>query len=174
MSFPAKLAPNGSLTLTLPSSRSVEVPKTTPTFPVWDGAVPDDTYGGKSVLDADGEAAFAELFILRLFEKNGWEGVWIDTFGGTTYHKRYWQDEVVTVPRGAQEVLKVIGERNGGMGGCFDVFAWRGEDVFFAEAKQKGADSIRDTQKEWLDYALDTGLPLDSFLIVEWTKEASG
>jgi hypothetical protein len=48
------------------------------------------------------------------------------------------------------------------------VFCWRDGAVIFAEAKRKGRDRIRTTQRRWLEASLDAGIPLDSFLIVEW------
>ena len=53
--------------------------------------------------------------------------------------------------------------------GCWDVFCWKGDMTLFAEAKRRGRDQIRDTQKRWLAAALDMGVPLESLLIVEWS-----
>jgi len=49
------------------------------------------------------------------------------------------------------------------------VFCWRDGKYLFAESKRFGHDKFRRPQLEWLEAALGIGLPLDSFLIVEWT-----
>jgi len=167
--LPDTLVPDESRTLSLPSGRSVDVPTATPPFPEWRGEVPSDTYGGKSVLDANGHPAFAELLILRRLERTGWSGVWIDTFR-RTYRRHYWRDEPdITLPERVQQSLNAITDANGSASGCFDVCAWTDEHLLFAEAKRKHHDAIRETQKEWLERALNTGMEIDSFLIVEWS-----
>ena len=94
-------------------------------------------------MDSDGEPAFAEIRTLRLLEKAGWTGVWVDTFR-RTYRKRYWQEEKsVELPTSKQQLISEIEAENGSASGCFDIYCWRGEDVLFAEAKRKNNDSIR-------------------------------
>ena len=169
--LPESLASDGILTLSLPSGRNVDVPKASPAFKQWQGEMPDDTYGGKMVLDADGEPAFAELLILRHLEQAGWNGVWIDTFR-QTYRRYYWSDDSkITLPERVQQSLDVITDANGSASGCFDVCAWTEERLLFAEAKREHHDAIRETQKEWLESALKMGLPTNSFLIVEWSLD---
>jgi hypothetical protein len=147
----------------------VEVPTATPTFPKWKGETPNDTYGRKPVLDANGHPAFAELLILRHLERTGWSGIWIDTFR-RTYRRHYWRDEPeITLPERVHQSLDAITDANGSASGCFDVCAWTDEDLLFVEAKRKHHDAIRETQKEWLERALNTGMEIDSFLIVEWS-----
>jgi hypothetical protein len=51
------------------------------------------------------------------------------------------------------------------------VFAWRGTKILFAEAKKQRKDFLRGSQHGWLEAALDEGVPLSSFLIVEWALE---
>jgi hypothetical protein len=58
------LVPTTTQTLQLPKSGWVSVPKSTPSFAVWTGEMPDDTYNGKQVLDWAGRPAFAELAVL--------------------------------------------------------------------------------------------------------------
>jgi hypothetical protein len=36
------------------------------------------------------------------------------------------------------------------------------------EAKRRGKDRIRNSQRKWLETALTSGVPLESFLIFEW------
>jgi hypothetical protein len=53
-------------------------------------------------------------------------------------------------------------------GGCWDIFAWRDSGILFAESKQRSNDSIRSAQARWLEHALENGVPLSSFLIIEY------
>ena len=71
----------------------MQIPKVAPVFRLWSGEFTGDTYGNKPLFDVDGTPMVAELAILRLFLKDGWDGVWVDTF-----RKKYrtsWEDEGV-------------------------------------------------------------------------------
>jgi 5-methylcytosine-specific restriction endonuclease McrA len=143
------------------------VPKATPFFRKWTGTVPENTYNNKPVLDFDGEMVFAELAILRAFERAGWEGRWIDSYRNR-YRIGYWGENVTKeLPAEQRAILGSIHAK----GGCFDVFCWRDGAVMFAESKWKDRDAIRETQRRWLEAALDKRLSLESFLIVEWGFE---
>lgn len=127
----------------------------------------------EEVLDSGGEPTFAEIRILRLLEKAGWVGVWVDTFR-RTYRKRYWQkEEPVELPTSKQQLISEVEEENGSASGCFDIYCWRGQAVLFAEAKRKNNDSIRETQRQWVESALSTGVPLNSLLVVEWDLQSA-
>jgi hypothetical protein len=75
MRYPDLLVPTTIEIIELPSGVTVQIPKTEPTFDLWKGKPISDTYGNKIVLDCDGESVFAELAILRIFQKDGWQGV---------------------------------------------------------------------------------------------------
>jgi hypothetical protein len=117
----------GTLPLTLPSGRKVEVKLRLMGFEEWNGAKPDlpRLWSSKGYLNHEGKPLFAELVILRMLEKNG------------------------------------------GRRGCWDVFAWRATDFVFAEAKLTDRDKIRESQRAWLDFALQVGLLPSAFLIIE-------
>lgn len=167
--LPKELQPSERLTFELSSGHAVDLPKATPAFELWHGALPGDTYGGKTVLDVGGEPVFAEIAILRLLQRTGWSGVWVDTFR-RTYRRSYWREgETITLPEKVQRLIDTIEMENGSASGCFDVCAWTEVDVLFAEAKRKGHDRIRQTQKRWIDSALKAELPLDALLVVEWS-----
>ena len=72
------------------------------------------------------------------------------------------------LPDTPHAVFREIERKNGGRRGCWDVFAWRRDEVVFAEAKRMEKDRIRESQRAWLDAALEVGIPLSAFLIVEW------
>jgi len=60
----------------LSSGEVVSVVKRHLSLKLWNGAPVPDTYGGKAVLDYNGQPLFAELVVLRMLEGDGWEGVW--------------------------------------------------------------------------------------------------
>jgi hypothetical protein len=78
--YPEPLTPDSEEIVRLPSGDEVRLPKTRPTFKRWIGEFTGDTYGNKPILDIDGKAMFAELAILKIFQMNGWDGVWVDNF----------------------------------------------------------------------------------------------
>ena len=151
---------------TLPSGRSVSIPKTTPKFDLWRETVPFDRYGNKPVLSFDRQPLFAELVILRTLEGDGWTGAWVDTY------RRCFRREVsakVELPQDIAAQLKGIHAKTGSRGGCFDVVAWRDRQILFAESKWADRDQIRSSQLRWLEAALSSGFEPESFLIVEWS-----
>lgn len=156
--------------LHLPSGREVDVPKTRPTFKRWwVGEFAGDTYGNKPIVDVDGEALFAELAILRTYQKDGWEGVWVDTYRGK--YRTSWVDDGVELPSHKKRLLQEVYARAGSRAGCFDVFCWNDDSVVFVESKRKRKDRIRATQLRWLEAAISSRVTLDSLLVVEWSFE---
>jgi hypothetical protein len=47
--------------------------------------------------------------------------------------------------------------RSGKRSGAFDILAWSGESVVFAEAKHGGKDALRPSQQAWIEAALLEG-----------------
>jgi hypothetical protein len=125
-----------------------------------------DTYGRKPLINLDGEVVYAELAILRLFQAEGWQGVWVDTY---RRKMRTGITEYVSLPAEQQKLLRQIYQAAQTTGGCFDLFCWQHDMVLFAESKRKRRDQIRQTQLKWLEGAMTLGLSPDSFLFVEWT-----
>jgi len=132
---------------------------------LWAGEQPIETYGSKTVLDYEGRPAFAELAILWTLTDAGWDGAWVDTFGGR-YRSGFWDNAPdVVLPAHVLELLSRIGTRAGGHGGAFDVVAWRGASVVFVEAKRCGRDRLRASQRRRMAAAEAEGAVL---LLVEW------
>lgn len=173
------LTPNGERVACLPSVFL--------RFPAWQGQPFVDDYGKKTaaMIDLDGEHLFAELAILRLLERDGWEGRWVTTYGSKGEIWKYlteWRD----VPRqdqvsrpirddGARGLMAAIADRSGNrFAGCWGVFAWRGSDYVFMEAKRqapKDMDSVKPSQAAWVRAALslrDSPLTPGSFALVQW------
>jgi hypothetical protein len=170
MNYPASLQPTSTETLTLPSGRSVAIPKATPTFSLWRGNHVE-TYGRKAVLDFNGRPAFAELAILWTLQNEGRQGVWIDSFR-RAFRTGYWNSPPEkSLPQKPSSLCDEIWNLAKTRSGAWDVFCWQDDRVLFCEAKKAGRDRIRPSQLLFAESALNAGVPLDSFLFVEWTKD---
>ncbi|HEX8399953.1 MAG TPA: hypothetical protein VF644_21160 [Pyrinomonadaceae bacterium] len=167
--YPKNLEPNSFETIRLFSGEEIQIPKATPCFEKWSCETLADTYGNKTILNFNGEAVFAELAILRIFQKEGWSGVWVDTYR-RKYRTEYWNSTtVIDLPSDKKMILDNIYKVAGSIKGCWDVFCWKEESIIFAESKRLSKDKIRETQIRWLEAALNYGLNKEtSFLIVEW------
>ena len=122
----------------------------------------------KPPLSFDGRVLYPEFILLRLVERAGWSGCWVNNWLG-----RFWRDidvEVTLPPRQAAH-FRQIEACAGGRKGAWDVFAWRGDEVLFVESKQLAQDRLRPTQLAWLECGLELGIPPSSFVILEWTPE---
>ena len=171
LKLPAKLKTIGVERIKLPIRWFVNIRKANPVFKPWDGRKVSDTYGHKIVLDFYGKPEFAELGILRMMERAGWHGVWVDTYRNK-FRTKYWPKNAVELPPKQDKFMKRIREKVGSPAGCFDVFCWKGDQFIFIEAKRFNKDKIRDTQKRWLQTAiLKCHIPFKSFLIVEWALQ---
>lgn len=150
------------LEVKLPSGNSVLVPRCEFPLKLWRGKPIAATHGPKPVLELNGNPVFAEMAIVRILQRAGWDAVWVDNWYEKFRHSM--PPHECTLPAHAQELFDRIRVANKGkVGGCFDVLAWKGREYLFVESKWK--DSIGDKQKRWLEAALDSGLPLRSFLI---------
>ena len=156
-------------------------------FQRWDSPPFTDDFGKKAagMIDLEGEHLFAELAVLRLLEKDGWTGRWVNTYNGRGEVWKYlteWRD----VPRNEQrnrpieeveprQLLARIAHLNtpARYAGCWDTFAWRGSEFVFMECKRtapKYRDEVKLEQEEWLRSAVYLGDPrvtLDSFGFVQ-------
>jgi len=163
----------------LSSGATALVPKYEPTFKKWGGPLLNNTFGGKAVLDVSGSPAFAELAIAELFRRAGFSARWAETYGRGSRLPKFmlsWNDtsygEQDDCPIGecwVMDALRRIAELNGGSySGCWDVIAWKGDRLVFAESKRSKKDRIRDSQRHWLEAGLKSGLAPGNFLVVEW------
>src|ERR1700680_1868457 len=82
MNLPPELQPTATIDIRLPSGNLARLPVCRPDFARWSGVSLGFDFGAKPVLNHEGQACFAELVILRLLLANGWNGAWIETFGG--------------------------------------------------------------------------------------------
>jgi hypothetical protein len=176
--------------LTPTGERVAELPSVFVRFPMWQGAPFTDDLGKKTaaMVDLDGEHLFAELAILRLLERDGWEGRWIHTTskGEISTYLADWRD----VPRqsqrsrpiqhdGARALLYAIADRSGNRyNGCWSVFAWRENRYAFFEAKRqspKNKEALKPAQAAWVRAALSLRQQLMTardFAVVQWEYRA--
>jgi hypothetical protein len=167
MDLPRELLPTGHMDVTLPRGAVTRLPMCRPIFSLWQGKPPRFTFGGKPLLDYEGEACFVELAILRLFLGHGWNGVgthFLNTMA-TSWSVRAGR---ASIPTEKEALLKRIWE-TAGTTACIDVFAWHSSDLLFCEAKREGKDNLTEAQLQFIEGALACGIPLKSFLIAEWT-----
>ena len=175
--------------ITLPTGRAVqEVPGVFVRLPRWAGQPFVDDFGKQSagMVELDGEHLFAELAVLRLLEREGWSGRWVNTTGGRGEVWKYlteWRD----VPRDEQkhrpieeaeprQLLARVAGVNGRARyrGCWDTFAWRGEEFVFLQCRRvtgRAGSALTTEQENWLRSALylgDRRLTLRSFCVVQW------
>jgi hypothetical protein len=175
--------------ISLPTGKTIhEVPAVFARLPRWTGQPFADDLGKKAagMVELDGEHLFAELAVLRLLEKDGWSGRWVNTSGGRGEVWKFlaeWRD----VPRDEQknrpieeaeprQLLARIAGVNGRarFKGCWDTYAWKGEEVVFLQCRRgapKPDDSLRVEQEDWLRSALYLGnrrVSLRSFCVVHW------
>jgi hypothetical protein len=152
-----------------PDGKPICIPRYEFLFSTWTKSNDFDTYNGKTILEFKGEPLFAELFILRLLEEQGYKGVWVDTYRNKFWTKLPSLSLPVSLDNKLKEIYDSIYLQKGGRRvGCFDVIAYKSNKFLFAELKRKSKDSIRATQIEWLSAAFRAGLKPSSFIIAEW------
>ncbi|HET7229526.1 MAG TPA: hypothetical protein VFJ16_05955 [Longimicrobium sp.] len=156
-------------------------------LPRWTGARFVDDFAKKAagMVELDGEHLFAELAVLRLLEKDGWTGRWVNTWSGKGEVWKYlteWRDvprqeqrnRVLEDPEPRQLLARVATmNRPARYAGCWDVFAWRGNEFAFFQCKKGSAKpgSLSTDQEDWLRSALYVGderLTVPSFCVVQW------
>ncbi len=176
--YPATFVPDHEESYTL-NGVEYTLPATTLAFKKWEGASIKNTFGGKPLVNYDEIPMFAELAIQRTILKNGWSARWVETYaskGNNPYYFVNWLDAPLTQQAVEplndlhhQNLLAKIAVQNGNSySGCWDILAWKDKRTLFLESKRFKKDSIRNTQLHWLKAALDSGLALNNFLIVQW------
>lgn len=172
MDLPEELKPTSNLEIILSDNKRVSLPVTTPRFQLWAGAPLHFDFGNKPILNYKNEPCFAELVILRTLLEHGWDGVWVETYGGTHYLQsmpKEWnlQSEDVSIPQEQEGFLKKIWKQ-ANTTACFDVFVWKDDKYAFLEAKRSGKDKLTSGQIKFIEGAIACGIPAESLIIVEW------
>ena len=178
MLYPNELIPNSTETFIV-NKEKIEIPKCLVEFKKWTGQPIQNTFGNKPLLDFDGKPMFAELLIMNLFLKNGWNSRWVETYGKRTLKPIYLSDWIDDIYKNQidrpieslpiQELLNKLAEKNSSnFGGCWDVLAWKDEYLIFAESKRSKKDFLQSTQNKWINASFEVGLDRENFLMVEW------
>ena len=179
MEYPSLLRPTATEVLTL-NGQTTAVPKVRLELRPWLGAPLSDPFGGKPLVEVAGRPMFAELAIYELFRLSGWQARWVETYGAPAARPHLfmgWREgsrteqphqPLTAADAGVAGQLAAVAARRGSHSGCWDVLAWHGPHLLFAEAKRRGKDRIRPTQTAWLAAALGAGLRVENFLFVEW------
>mgnify|MGYP001614363036 CR=1 FL=1 len=174
MSVPKELQSTVTMEVLLPNAMTVSLPVCHPIFSLWNESPVSFDYGKKPILNHNGKAYFAELVILHMLLESGWNGVWVETYGGTHYLRTMpneWKlaSGHVSIPKDKEELLQKIWE-TAQTNACFDVFAWQNGQVLFCEAKRKGKDKLTKAQIRFIEGAIACGISPRALLIVEWTN----
>lgn len=172
MILPLELNPTNTMTVSLPSGATVDLPVCHPTFSKWSGELPNFDYGKKPIVDYKEKGIFAELVILGLLNESGWDGVWVETYGGIHFLKDMptsWKlsPHHISIPPDKEALLQNIW-KTGKTTACFDVFVWRDNEILFCEGKHKNKDKLTNAQTKFIEGALVCGVSMQSLMIVEW------
>jgi hypothetical protein len=173
LDLPNQLRPTKFIPFELRSRWPIRLPHCYPIFTEWSGPRPAFSFGGKKFLNYRGTPVFAEIYVLRLLQEQGWDGVWISSLSRKLLRDMPTDTNLsngVTLPCERHAMLNKVAWSSGG---CFDVFAWRGDDVLFCECKHHKTDVLRDAQLRWIDVALDGGLGANNLLVAEWDVRSS-
>lgn len=176
--YPALLIPNDIESKLFPQS----IPKCCIKLRKWGGAEIKESFGNKPFIEIDGAGMFAELAIMKLFEKSGWNARWVETYGTPANAPKLlteWKDipfvnqkHFPITDRRITEILSKISIcNNNTYSGAWDVLGWTDEKLLFVEAKRKKQDRIRVSQVNWFNAAIKAGLKVENFLILEWDFE---
>jgi hypothetical protein len=159
------LSSSEAVRVALPDGGIPQIRTLTVRFPLATPAkLPDgslkSTYTSKPlVLSMTGEPVFGEFAILTALRKDGWEGVWVDTFhGGKFWNQMPHISQPVSLPAAAAaQYQKIVDANNGKRSGFFDVFAWQRDEFIFIEYKGPG-DSANKNEAAWIAAALRAGV----------------
>lgn len=179
--YPKTLIPD-SIEIFKIEDEEYQIPKSNVSFPNWAGMLIKNTFGGKTLLNVDSKPSFAELAIVGLFVKEAWKARWVCTYGRGKRNPLFlkeWKDENLKNQGNSpiEEVWvvdllnKIALLNNNSFSGCWDVIAWKDNKIVFAESKRRKKDSIRQTQINWLQAGLKSGLSEKNFLVVQWDLE---
>jgi len=127
----------------------------TPAF----GVVPN-----KHPYELDAAPHYPELLVVRLLETAGWSAAWRKSWNGVAY----WRDlrEPIALPEDVESALEQI-SGHAGHAGHWELVAWRGRQLRLLTSRTTGGQMVSAYQAEWLSIALQMGLPIGCFGVVE-------
>lgn len=159
---------SGREILAISSGKKIPIGKYFFKFKPWKGEPIKNSYGNKAVIDWKGKPVFAELAVLQLFQENGWDGVWVDSYRRNFRVGLPNIVDPVQLPADKKKLIDSIKEKTGAIGGCWDVFAWKGSRILFMELKRQKKDRLQNSQSKWLSASMKTGFKPRNFAIIEW------
>lgn len=176
--YPSALRPDGYETHIV-NDQEVRIPIVHLKFKKWQGEPIANTFGGKGLIDYQGQPIFAELAIMQTAIAGGWQARWVETYAmkaNRPYYFSSWtnsplptqvQDPILDpIPLAS---LESIYSNNGeSFYGCWDVIMWHGKNVIYVEAKRLKKDKVRITQDRWLEAGLNAGFDSSRFMIAWW------
>ena len=127
------------------------------------------TYTKKSMVVPFGEPLYGELAVLECLRRDGWTGVWVDTFHGALWRdmpERSSSIDLSLEPEAFRVYAGIIAEQ-GKRGGFFDVFAWRDTQLLFVEYKGKG-DRSNANESSWIAAVIRFGISPSQLLIAAY------
>lgn len=175
--FPASLESRDELRVDLPRRGEVPVAR----FAVRFNSSPKPLAAGfqqgwasRPQVSCDGEAMFPEIAVLSLFQKEGWDGVWVDVPRRRYFSRMPSLSKGVTLEgHVAQMVSRVAAAGEGTGAACWELVLWHGRSLFFAcvrdaESLAGGGPGLRRSETAWLEAGLRSGLAPQQFVLVEW------
>jgi hypothetical protein len=178
-SLPASLIADGCDTVTLSGGETLEIRRAKTAFRSWPHEIMIDTFGGKPVLDVNGEQTFAEVAIVRLFRPAEWNARWLESYAArgswprvlSQWHPggiKFCEDVIIEDERVRTTIQSIIDANGGKCSGCWDAVAWSEDRIVFCEAKRSKRDRLSETQRGWMQAALRAGFTAEHFLVLEW------
>ena len=129
-----------TLAVYLSDGATVSLPVVRPIFKLWRGVAPQFTFGGKPVIERDGEPCFAEYAIMRDRQASGWNAVWTSAYGGFRCFQTMpdsWKARAdATIPATFDALLRAIWQA-GNTKACPDVLAWQDDQILFPSVPMK-------------------------------------
>jgi len=185
--FPEELIPMEDLSLDLDKRKHVALRRFHVDFNTCGEPIqfaPDRSWSAKPLVQVDKQALFAEVALLSLFRKSGWEGVWADGSHRKYFEKMPNQSKGVSLTTYVNQTLTRIAEANGqNRTGCWDVILWSNRTLAFVAVAgmqarecrpsapggfERPREAVNEARARWLDAALRTGLSAAQFIVVEW------
>ena len=171
--IPSELAQVEDLPLDLEKRGRVSIPRYHVEFnanPGKSGIGLDRGYAMKPLVVVEKQAMFAEIAVLSMFTKLGWDGVWADAFHRKYFNKMPNQSKGASLATYINQTLTRIAENNGqSRSGCWDVILWVDRTLLFVQLKSLATgEEIKAARIGWLEAALKSGFSPSQFMVVEW------
>jgi len=135
----------------------------------WEGRSVPPTWTSKpEVMDPlNHKGTIAEVAILSLLQKQGWECRWVNNFSRSFMKGLPVLTKPEPLPDKQKKLFDKIVQKVGRRKGFWDILAWQGNKLLFIESKGP-RDTMKPAQWIWLGVASEL-CPSAEFVIVEWS-----